>query len=195
MVEALIGILFIGSIMWGVFKFYDKGLHLSEFDRELRKIPGIDGAGPNMLVLKKTSVEPPVYVGFGLYDAASKFLCYGGGPGLICDYSQILEWRIIVNRHSVACLSRLTSADLKVDEPDRTLSTEQFLQRYCGDQGTEPVLESVSLKFLIRDLAYPVHTFPMTCAIKQPSLEECLAEALGLIDKFKVLMYSHRAEA
>lgn len=178
--------------MWLVYLFYEKGWHLSDFEREMRKIIPIGGSGHALVLLKRTSQKPVKYVGFALYDDASKFLCYDGGPRLICDYSQILEWRIFVNNRSVACLSRLTSSDLKVDEPDRTLSTDEFLQKYCDDRRPEPVLESVTLKFLLQDLSYPVHTISLACIERQPSLENCLTEALSLVDKFKVLMYTHR---
>lgn len=191
MVEALIGFIVIGSIMLSVFFFYEKGLHLSVRERELRRIPLIDGVGPNFLMLNRTQEQPPVFTGFALYDGLQKFLCYNGGPGLICDYSQILEWRVLVNRRSVVCLSKLTSADLKVQEPDRTLGTEEFLRQYCDDQRQDPSLESVTMKFLIRNLGCPVHAISLECIENRPNLESCLAEALGFVDKFKIVMYPH----
>lgn len=193
MVEALIGFIVIGGIMLGFFLFYEKGLHLSVYERELRKVPLVDGAGPSFLLLNRVNDQPPQYAGFALYDGPQKLLCYNGGPRLLCRYDEILEWRVLINQRSVVCLSKLTSADLKVEEPDRTLSTEAFLRHYCDDQRQDPSLESITMKFLIRNLGSPVHMISLDCLEKRPGKEDCMAQAFGFIDKFKIIMYPKSA--
>ncbi len=190
MVELLIGFFMIMAMCFVVRYIHSNGLHLSEYDRVLRMIGQYEDFIPSDIVLIQTNIKPAAFVGFVLDDTHNKFMCFNEVPGLVCNYDQILEWRVLVNNRSVACLSRLSSSDLMVDEPERDLELDDFLRKYCNDQRPDPLLESVCLKFLIRDLGYPVHSFSMH-GVDQGSgdLILSLQQALSQIDKFKIVMY------
>ena len=192
MVEAFIGITIISALVFAVHYGHKKGLHLSHYDRALRVISQCEGfvLNPNQVTLIQNSVKPITFMGYALDDANKKLLCFNLGARSICSYDQILEWRVLVNNRTVACLSRLSSADLRVDDPEKDLSIDDFLRKYCQDQRPDPILESVVIKFLLRDLGYPVHAFSLQ-AVDQGAgdLQQNLKTALAQIDKFKIVMY------
>ena len=192
MLEALIGLTFILALILVALFVHKEGLHLSPYEKAVRSIEELEGfqLNPKALLLKQINEKPVEFSGFALDDRQQKLLCFNKKPGLICDYNQLLEWRILVNNRTVASLSSLSSVDLKVLEPDKNLSKEEFLQKYCNDQRQDPCFESVTMKFLIRDLGAPVHQMSMQ-GVEQTGhdLEQCLAEALTYIDKFKIVMY------
>lgn len=193
--EIVIGLFIISAIIFSVHRYYVKDLHLPVIDRErkqaLRMIAETEGFELNdrEVFLKRADVEPTGFTGFALDHFNRKLMCFRGAPGLVCDYDQILEWRILVNNRSVACLSRLCSNELKVEEPDRTLAMDDFLRKYCADDRQDPVLETVEMKFLLRNLSYPAHSFSLRDIDQPGNLEQSLRQALDLVDKFKIVMY------
>ena len=196
MFETLIGLCLLGGLIYLAYFLSKKSAvviaPLSTWEKLLLALKEMEGFNFNeaTMMLKKSNLDPEAYAGFALDDAARKMMCFNGEPGQICDYSQILEWRLLVNNKTIACLSLLSSSVLQVQEPDKNLNLEEFLKSYCGDTRPEPSVDSVHMKFLIRNLHAPVHMFSVK-AIDQGAAdaEVALSEALTWIDKFKIVMY------
>lgn len=192
MIETVIGTAIVSSVVLVVLYIRKNGLHLSEYDRAMYLIsqhPGFE-CDPETVTLIQKSIKPAAFIGFALDDAHKQMMCFDTVPGVVCRYDQIVEWRLIVNNRSVAHLSRLSSMDLQVNDPDRGLNIDDFLRKYCEDQRQDPILESVVIKFLINDLSYPVHSFSLRGLEQGPfDLHTHLRAALAQIDKFKIIMY------
>lgn len=190
LVEILIGIMCFALIIGAVVYIHGHGLHLSDYDRVIWHLKGVEGFSfkEEVSILKQIEAKPAKFAGIALDDTSKKLLCYDGGLKLVCDYDQILEWQVLANNRIVASISRLCSSELKVDQPDENLSLEEFLHKYVSDV-KEPHLESVHMKLLLRDLSRPVHRFSMISIVDDKEYEAGLRQALSWADRFKVMMH------
>jgi len=166
------------------------GVHLRPKQRILWRLRHLDEFefSQKNLVLHRISDERFGYRGFALDDSNGKLVFINGDRLEVFEYTQVLEWRVLVNRKPVASLSRLASPVLVVQEPDLSMKPEQFLEQFALER-TGIKHESIVIKFSVRNYELPAFEVSMMDLDQSHNgLESLLERSFRWIDKFKIIM-------